>query len=92
MESPADAATSAPVWSGKDRMRMQPFNSLPHLQARPAEHHHEMDYFGTTGRRLLQDPPMDGPPGTVPEEVAITDTQSDAAMAPMSAMGEPRLA
>ena len=62
-----------------------------HVQARPAQPHHEMDYFGTTGRRLLQGP-SDGPPGTVPEEeVDVTDTQSDAAMAPMSATGEPRL-
>ena len=45
-----------------------------HVQARPAQPHHEMDYFGTTGRRLLQGP-SDGPPGTVPEEeVDVTDT------------------
>jgi len=56
------------------------------VQARPAAaHHHEQDYFGTLGRRLQQ-----GPPGTVPEEVV--DTQADAAMAPMSAMGEAPMA
>ena len=53
------------------------------MQARPAAaNHHEQDYFGTLGRRLQQ-----GPPGTMPEEVV--DTEADAAMAPMSAMGEP---
>ena len=50
-----------------------------------------MSYIGTnSGRRhLAQDPLADGPPGTVPEEdVEVTDTQADAAMAPMP-MGEP---
>ena len=60
---------------------MQLHCQLP-LQARPAEHHHEMDYFGTLGRKLQQ-----GPPGTVPE--GIEATQPDAAMSPMSAPGMP---
>ena len=59
------------------------------VQARPAEGHRRNAYFGTITRHLLQDP-SDGPPGTVPEEdVEITDTQSDAAYAPMSAMSKP---
>ena len=56
------------------------------MQARPAaSHHREAYYMGTTGRRMLQE---DGPPGTVPEHVDISDTESDAAMTPMSAMSE----
>ena len=53
------------------------------MQARPEAAHRHQTYFGTTTRRLLQ-----GPPGTVPEETVVS-TEADAAMAPMSAMGEP---
>ena len=51
------------------------------MQAKPVK----QAYFGTstTGRRLQQ-----GPPGTVPEIDSVSDAEPDAAMSPMSALGE----
>ena len=70
LPQPAMAPESAPGGEPQPRAALQ------------ARHHRENTYFGIT--RKLQQAPLEGPPGTVPEA-----TQPFAAEAPLTAPGPP---